>query len=227
MDEGHLFGSRLRLKTTYETTVGSNQLAWVDEITNLRSTPAEVQLLYHLNVGPPFLGQDARFVAPMLEIAPRDSRAAAGIETFDRYEAPTPGYAEQVFLIDPAADAAGQTLALLRKAGGDKGLSVHYNKRELPCFTLWKNSIPEADGYVTGLEPALNYPNFKTYERQQGRVLSLPPGGTYRCRVELRFHQSADEVAAVEREIAALQGAPPKVHREPRAGFSPGRPAEF
>ena len=51
--------------------------------------------------------------------------------------------------------------------------------RPLPCFTVWKNTAAVEDGYVTGLEPAINFPNFKSFERQQGRVKVLPAGGQW------------------------------------------------
>ena len=53
-------------------------------------------------------------------------------------------------------------------------IALRFNRQELPCFTVWKNTAALEDGYVTGLEPATNFPNFKTFERQQGRVVRSP-----------------------------------------------------
>ena len=47
-------------------------------------------------------------------------------------------------------------------------MSIKFNKRQLPCFTLWKNRQAAVDGYVTGLEPATNYPNPKPFEKEKG-----------------------------------------------------------
>ena len=44
---------------------------------------------------------------------------------------------------------------------------------ELPCFTLWKNTAAEADGYVTGLEPGTNFPNLRSFERFVGENWNL------------------------------------------------------
>jgi len=221
VDETLLFGPRLRLRSTVETTVGSNQLTVIDEITNLRASPAEFQLLYHTNFGPPFLEQDARFVAPIIEVAPRDGEAVKGIDEFARFRAPTTGFVEQVYFFDLAADAQGETLALLRNAAGDKGVSLHFNKQQLPCFSLWKNEQAEADGYVTGLEPATNFPNLKTFERQQGRVVTLQPGETYQTRLELQVHHTAEAVKRIESQIGTLQQShTPTVHCEPQSKYS-------
>src|SRR3990172_2298103 len=96
------------------------------------------------------------------------------------------------------------------------------NSRELPVFTLWKNPQSEADGYVTGLEPGTDFPNHKTFERKQGRVIVLPPGGSHATRIDFAVHASAAEVRAVENRIAAIQNqVTPAVHSRPVAKYSP------
>jgi len=102
-------------------------------------------------------------------------------------------------------------------------LSIAFDPRDLPCFALWKNTQPEADGYVTGLEPASNFPNLKAFEREQGRVIRLEPGESRTYRLQIAVHATPGEVSAVESRIAELSGGrAPKVHRNPRSGWSPG-----
>ena len=222
VDETMLFGPCLRLTSRLETRVGSNRLRIIDEVTNLSGQPGEVELLYHTNFGPPLLEQGARFVAPLEEVAPRDPRAAEGIDNWQEYDKPTPGYVEQCYFLAPAADKTGRTLVLLRNSAGDRGVSLQFNRRQLPHFCVWKNTVAEADGYVTGLEPATSFPNLKTFEREQGRVLNLAAGESYRTQVEIAVHTSKGDVSAVEEEIAGIQGdVPPRVHRQPQAKYSP------
>ncbi len=221
VDECMLFGPGLRLKSTVRTDAGSNRLTIIDEVINLRGVASEFELLYHANMGRPFLEPEAQIVAPVMEVAPRDGRAAESIGQYNVYGPPTAGYVEQVFWMNLAAAPDGRTLVLLRNAHGDKGVSLRFNKRELPCFTVWKNTQAEADGYVTGLEPATNYPNSKTFERKQGRVPVLPPGGSYKTSLELSVHATARDVTAAEQEIAAIQKLhPPQVHTQPQARYS-------
>jgi len=111
---------------------------------------------------------------------------------------------------------------MLYNRPADKGIVVRCNHHELPCFTVWKNTGALEDGYVTGLEPATNYPNFKTFERQQGRVPVLVPGGRWECTWSLEVHDSAGGVADVLKEIVTMQAhAKAIIHRTPQAGFSP------
>ncbi|HTI50184.1 MAG TPA: aldose 1-epimerase family protein [Planctomycetaceae bacterium] len=223
VDEAMMFGPNLRLISTLETVAGSNRFTIIDEITNRRGVPAELELLYHINTGRPFLEPGARCVVPAIEVAPRDPRAAEGVGTYDTLAAPQAEYAEQVYYFELAAGKDSRTAALLRNAHGDKGISLHFDRRELPHFTLWKNTQAEEDGYVCGLEPATNFPNLKGFERQQGRVIRLPPGGKYTIRLEVAVHSTADGVREIEKEIARLQGGRElRIHRQPREGWSAG-----
>jgi hypothetical protein len=180
-----------------------------------------MQLLYHCNIGPPFLEAGSRVVVPTHEMAPLTVRAAEGIDTFDTYAGPTTGFAEQVYAYDPLADNAGRAMALLYNATSDRGISVRWNRSELPCFTVWKNSGALEDGYVTGLEPAINYPNFKTFERQHGRVRILPPSGRWECTWSLEIFDTAPAVSKALAEVVALQAhGKAVIHRAPNARFS-------
>ena len=81
-----------------------------DVVENRSAQPAEMQLLYHCNLGPPFLEAGSRVLAPMREMAPQTPRAAEGIDTYETYAGPAAGFAEQVYLYDLLADAHGHTL---------------------------------------------------------------------------------------------------------------------
>jgi hypothetical protein len=220
VDEVSMFGPCLRLRSTVLTEAGSNRLTILDQVTNLAGGPAEVELLYHTNLGRPFLEAGASFVAPVLDVAPRDDRSIEGLADFETYLGPTPGYAEQCYFFELAADRNGDTLALLRNAAGDKGVSLHFNRNQLPCFTLWKCTQAEADGYVTGLEPGTNFPNFKSVERKHGRLIHLGPGESHDVRLDVVIHNTAAAVAAIETRVAAMQkGHPPRIFDCPQAKY--------
>lgn len=222
VDESSMFGSRLQLKSTLSTQAGSNRLKIVDEITNRAGNPAELELLYHINLGRPFLEPNAKFAAAVREVASRDQRAAEGIGDWQIYGPPQAGFAEQVYFVVPSADANGETVALLCNAAADCGLSLRFNVDQLPCFSLWKNTQAEADGYVTGLEPATNFPNLKTFEREQRRVVTLAPGDSYTTALEIAVHKTAAEVGEVVSQIETLQReVEPVIHATPQPLFSP------
>lgn len=222
--EGSLFTPLLLLTTTCTTVPGSNRVIVHDVVENRSAQPAELEMLYHINVGPPFLEAGSRIVAPIRELSPLTPRAAEGIATYETYGGPQAGFAEQVYCYDNLADAQGKTLAMLYNAAADRGMVLRYNRNELPCFTVWRNTGALEDGYVTGLEPATNFPNPKSFERQQGRVLTLSPGKRWEARWSLEMHDTAAGVATALAEIVSMQSqAKRQIHQQPQPRYAPAR----
>jgi galactose mutarotase-like enzyme len=221
VDETRFLFQKLRLTSTYQTRVGQSGLRIIDEVTNLSGNPAEMQLLYHVNFGPPILDPGAKVVAPVKTVMPRDARAAEGIAAWDSYANEQAGFSEQVYFFELLADSAGMTRVLLKNAHATQGVGLRYSKTQLPYFTLWKNTPMAADGYVTGLEPGTNFPNPRSFEGEQGRVVKLAPGASAKFEVDLDIYADAKGVAAAETAIAKLAGgAKPKVFNTPQAGWT-------
>lgn len=221
VDESRLYGQKLRLVSTVEAPLGSRELRIHDEIENASSLPAELALLYHVNFGPPLLEAGSKVVAPVRTLVPQTTQAAEGIGAWDAYAGPEAGFFEQVYLFDLAADAEGRTGAMLRNAHGNLGARLRFNRAELPRFTVWKSTEPENDGFVTGLEPSINFPNPRAFEHQQGRLRKLAPGEVYRCSLSLEALVDAHQVAAAEEELRGLMTAEPVIHRAPLADWTP------
>lgn len=211
---------KLRMTSTLKIKVGEKGFRLRDEIENFSQSPAEMQMLYHVNFGAPLLDAGSKVIAPIKTVVPRNARAAEGIAAWDSYEAPQPGFAEQVYFFELLADAQQRTQALLRNAHGTRGVRMLFNKEQLPCFTVWKNTTALTDGYVTGLEPGTNFPNPRSYEGEQGRVVKLPPGGRFVFDYQLEYLSSEGEVSAAEAAIAKLQGnTQPKIYDTPQDGW--------
>lgn len=222
VDEARLFGNKLRLTSTVTTRVGQPGLTVVDTVTNLSAEVSELELLYHTNFGLPLVGPGAKAVLPVVKMAPRDAVAVGNLGEWDVYGPETPGLGEAVFFFDLASTEDGFTQALLRNAAGDQGVSLKFNKNQLPCFTLWKNRQAAGDGYVTGLEPAINFPNTKSFEKKQGRVALLAPGESRSFELTIEVHPNAASVASAEQKIAALQkGVAANILPQPDPQWSP------
>lgn len=222
VDEARLFCNSVRLRSSVTWEWGTPRLSIVDEITALSSGGADLELLYHLNVGSPFLSPGASVHFAHRAVAPRDVPSCADLPNWQTYPAQQVGVPETVLYFEPLADQDGWATALLANTNRQAGLSVRFRPAQLPWFVLWKNNRPPEDGYVTGLEPALNLPNVKSYEQQQGRVRRLAQGETFRSDLLLEVHPSAYAVAAVEQAIENLQRTvEPHVSHRPRTGWSP------
>ncbi|MGA1196053.1 MAG: aldose 1-epimerase family protein [Candidatus Latescibacterota bacterium] len=206
VDETMMFGPALRLTTEISTELGSNTLTIRDQVTNLNASPAEVQLLYHCNYGAPLLEAGSSLVAPFKTVSPRDPRAQEDMKTYDAFKGPESGYVEQVYFYELAGKRGSrETTVLLKNADGSLGSSLQFSLKQMPCFSLWKNTAAVENGYVTGLEPATNYPNVKRFEREAGRVVQLKGGETQSYDLTVAVHDSRREVQAVEREIKQIQ----------------------
>jgi galactose mutarotase-like enzyme len=212
---------QLEMTTTIRTRIGEPGLRIHDEVRNRSGDPASMQLLYHVNFGNPLLSPGSEVVLPTEQMAPRDPRAVEGLEQWNRYGEEQTSYSEQVYYFKLRSDEAGETHTLLKNPGASSGASLRFNTQQLPCFAVWKNQRSQADGYVTGLEPATNYPNTRTYEEQQDRVVSLSAGESVAFDLTLEVHADADSVAQAEQHIRELAGnEPPTLFAEPQVGWS-------
>ncbi len=216
VEEAGLFHSRLRLSASYTISANSHRIDIEDSITNLGGIPAEMQLLYHVNQGPPLLAATSRVHVPYRELWPLTDHAATGLAQWSEYGLPTPGFVEQVFCMFPIANDTGRCLAVLHDPNGRQAMAIRWNVAELPCFTVWKNTAAMEDGYVTGLEPATNFPRFKAKERESGRVVNLEPGASWKANWTIEFATSQVAVNALVKEVEQLQSTVvPVVHGEP------------
>lgn len=199
-------GPKLTLTTDLSTTPGSTSLRITDTVTNISESPQEMQLIYHTNYGKPILEAGARITTPARWVAPISEYSAKGIAGFAEYTGPQAGFVEEVFCFKPIANREGLTQILLENAAADVGTTIRWNVKQLPYLTVWKNTISEADGYVTGLEPATGFPLHRSIERKLGRVPKLDAGETRQFELDFGLHIGREAVAGQQQWIADLQG---------------------
>jgi hypothetical protein len=205
IEESRFHFQKLRLLAAVTTSLNSTSFTIHDQVENFGGTDAEMQMLYHINLGEPLLEEGARIVAPIHKAEPHDLAAIANTQTWDRYETPTADAPEQCFFLDLISDDDKQTQVMLKNANGTSGVSLQFDNRTLPCFTVWKNMVASADGYVTGLEPATNFPNKRSFETQHGRVISLSPGATWSAQVTVDWLTTLTQVTEAEKDVQKLQ----------------------
>jgi hypothetical protein len=211
---------KLRMTSTITTEFGASSFTVRDEIENVSSIAATMQMLYHINFGLPLLDAGSRIVAPVKTLVPRTPHAASGIKSWDSYSAPQPGFDEMVYFFELNADSDGATRTLIKNAHATRGVSLVFNKRQLPWFTLWKDTAGEPDGYVTGLEPGTNFPNPRSFETAKDRVVKLAPGQKQTFEITIEIHGSSTDVSTAESKIQKIQsGREPKIHDQPQSDW--------
>ncbi len=221
--QGRLFGGHLELQSTLHLPWGQAGFSITDRVANRAPQSATMEMLYHINFGLPWLASGARVDVAFQRMAPRDARAAEGIEHWQTVGPPEPGFAEQVYFFRPLADSEGWAHALLAHPQDDSGISVRFRPEGLPWFVLWKNQQPAEDGYVVGLEPATALPNPRTVEEAGGRLIELAPGQSHAMQLQIEVHGSAEQVEQVRQRIHQLQQQTPgQVEPQPLPEWSGG-----
>ena len=211
---------KLRMTSVAKLRKGERGFRLKDTVENLSQSDAEVQLLYHMNFGTPLLDAGASVVLPAKTVVPRNDHAAAAIANWDSYQAAQPGYEEQVYFFELLGDDDGNTKAMLKNAHGTRGVALGFNTKQLPVFTMWKNTTAESDGTVTGLEPGTNFPNPRSYEGEQGRVTKIAGGAKTDFDFAFEYLADANVVTASEAAIGKLQASmAPTVHKTPQDGW--------
>lgn len=198
--------TNLRLKTKTTLALGQSTIGVHDTVTNAAGTPSTMQLLYHINMGQPFLQAGCKAHVAADKVVARNEHAARGVSNWQEYAGPQAGFEEQVYFFEGLADKAGWSQALLTSPDAKRGFGVHFKTDTLPYFTQWKNTVAESDGYVTGLEPGTGFPNPRSFEQQQGRLVELQPGESREFQLRLEAMQSAERVAEVVNEIGEISG---------------------
>ena len=204
--EKFFYGPKLKLVTEIATEIGSDSWEINDTLTNLGGADQEFQVIYHGNYGSSILEGGAKVHATAKSVTPMNDHAAKAVDAWQTYAAPTQGFAEEVYLIEPVADANGEAHALLHNAAGDLATTVSYRVDQLPYFTLWKNTTSRKDGYVTGLEPGTGYPFNRKVERSFGRVPVIAPGEVRKFNLRYGLVAGAEFVSASLAVLAEVQG---------------------
>jgi galactose mutarotase-like enzyme len=201
VSESILFGEQLRLERSYGLHLGEPTITIDDKITNIGDMSTPLMVLYHFNFGYPLVGAGTRLHTAHDKVVPRDARAVAGMDRWPEYDAPTPGYAEQVFFHHVKADEYGETEALLYR--DDLAVAVKWDTRSLPYLTQWKNTRQGI--YVSGIEPGNCLPEGRNAARSSGRLTMIEPGESREFLCSLTVLDKAEGIQGFYNRITDLQ----------------------
>jgi hypothetical protein len=186
--QARVFGENLLLKRRITVVLGGNRISIHDRVENLGATESPLMILYHINLGFPFLDETSQLLAEPHPIVPRDAAAEPGLQEWMRFQKPTAGYAEQVFYHDLPANKDGWASIQLVNQSRKLGLRVSYKKATLPNLVEWK--MMGQGTYVLGLEPANCRAGGRSQERARGTLQFLQPGEQREFQVEIEVNQA-------------------------------------
>ncbi len=132
MREARIFGENLVLRRTIETTYGSREIVFTDEIENQGFEDQPLCFLYHCNAGYPFLVPGLRVVMPSIFCGPRDAGRKGRARRLERHGGAREHAPEQVFQHELARDRNGNTFAAFVNDELQIGLCIRFENLRSP-----------------------------------------------------------------------------------------------
>lgn len=173
MREAELFGENMVLRRSIGTVAGSKSIKVTDEIENEAYRDEPLMLLYHINLGYPFLTPAMRLYIPTKKVTPRDEASRGHEDRYDRIDKPKKNEPEYVFIHDMKKTKDKSTWVLAVNPDLKLGLKIQFNMKNLPYFMEWKSTA--AGDYVIGLEPSNSSVYGRGFHEKNGDLHMLKP----------------------------------------------------
>ena len=197
--EAELFGENLLLHRTITTVYGCPEIRVTDEIRNEAFREEPLMLMYHCNMGYPFLDESCRLLLPTERIEPRDAVSRAHEARWAVMDPPEDNAEDFVYLHTLRADAAGDTFAALVNENRQLALRISFNREELPYFGQWKST--GSGDYVMGLEPGNACVYGRRFHEQAGNLPTLQAQSRKVYHLNFRIFDGKEAVQSIENDI--------------------------
>lgn len=188
MGEAGIFAPKLYLNRTIKTAYQSRKLTLIDEVVNDGYETEYFMLLYHFNIGYPFLSPEAQLKLPTTRVTPRDEEAEAGFGVWDKVFAPKDRYPEQVFFHELEGDKDNIASVRLVNPKVGIGMTMRIDLSKMNHFLQWKNFA--SGEYVMGLEAANSLLSGRAVQKKSGDIKTIPPKSKIQIVTEIEFEQT-------------------------------------
>ncbi len=200
------FGEHLRLTRTIEADLDGTEIRFSDEVENLGFESTPHMLLYHLNVGWPYLDEGAELVAPIRSHLWRsDSVVEQGVG-YRVMPGPRKGFVEQVTEHELIAADDGRHRVALVSADRLDGVEISWDAAGMPCFFQWQNL--RSGQYALGFEPSTHHVGGDQTARDDGSMIWLEHGDTASYRTTVAVLDGESETASAVARIRAVGDQP-------------------
>ncbi len=145
-----LFGKNLLLCRTIKTDILSDTLTLEDELINCSAKETEYCLLYHVNLGYPFLDKGVTIASDAENVIPRNAWAQKKLANRTVFSDCIEDEEECCYFLQHKTPEIQVKNEKLKKT-----FTLRYSNDTLPCFVQW-NSATSGD-YALGIEPCTSY----------------------------------------------------------------------
>jgi len=177
------------------TRLGSNKLTITDIVENRDFTSVPLMLLYHINLGFPFLDSASKLIIPHLKNSwPRTASAKNGLSSFDSFSDPVDGIEEECFYHSFDSDDGKASVCLFNPRLGKKGMGVYlkYDTQQLPVFLQWK--MMRSKEYVCGFAPATTNAEGRKVAIEKNETIFLEPLEKKIFSIEIGVTEDIDSI---------------------------------
>lgn len=186
MNQASLFGSKLKLRRKICSWQEENKIEITDDICNEGFDKEAYMMLYHFNIGYPFLSPDCEICIQSDKVKSANAYSEELIKGV--YEIEMPSMVGERCYFHTMKDYDGLNKAGVFNHRLGIGFSLSYNHESLEHFIQWKNL---SNGqYVLGFEPATNYIGGRAEEKKAGRLKKLSAMETVRHTLIIEFYDN-------------------------------------
>jgi hypothetical protein len=183
IEEGHIFGQKIRVEREISSVHGKNSLSIRDTVTNFGYKSSPYTILYHMNLGYPLLSEHSELIIEPVNTAPATPYAAEGINEFKRFIKPQANCQEQVYFHKMYDGNRKEARVCLRNKKTGVSLEIRFNADRLPYLTEWK--MMGMGEYVLGLEPCNVPAKNRVALKEENLLPLLQPGETVINSIEV------------------------------------------
>lgn len=176
---GEIIGNRynkhhFNLMRTITFKDSENSITVDDRVLNSGNRD-QICLMYHYNLGSPFLSPSVSVELPAFEIIPADNNAAENLMNLLSVDDPGDSSPEVFYTDSPFVRVHNTSLGFV--------FTLEKSSDTLPKLDIWKNFRKEK--YVMSFEPCNAYPYGRLKQREKGNACYLESGEsiTYRTKV--------------------------------------------
>lgn len=180
------YAEDLVLTRKISTSLGSSKITIEDSIENRDFARVPMMLLYHINLGFPFLDSHSELIFPKLKKSwARTPSAEKGLSTFKEFIEPVDGIEEECFYHEYDLPDKQATVCLFNPQLGKSGMGVYlkYNTEQLPVFVEWK--MMRSREYVCGFAPATNYVSGRKVALEKNEFSYIEPIEKKHFKIEI------------------------------------------
>ncbi len=187
--QGVLFGEKLTLKREIRAYQREDTIEITDEIRNTGFREEEFMVLYHFNIGYPFLDKECELFIDNTSVLSRNKHSEAYKD--EMYRITKPNDLEEMCYYHKMNDRRGVSAAGVYQAKYQVGFIIYYENRILDHFVQWKNL--SKGQYVLGLEPGSNFVDGKKAERMRDTIKRIKAYEKIKYKIWIRFYDGREE----------------------------------